>query len=157
MEASIALQKISYLALTCNLANDSNSYNNVLINAGAMTALQTTDQAIAEEQPELEALVSAAISKLESNKTEKHQMKFLVWFMMIVIILSPFDCVHTSLLSPFYVPLEASGTPRGRPGRNPGCRPNKEQMASRAVPWVLGLRPMGPDGGLDLLTDGGGG
>ncbi|KAK8987526.1 hypothetical protein V6N11_027276 [Hibiscus sabdariffa] len=68
-----SLARISYLALTCNLANDSNSYNNVLINAGAMTALQTTDQAIAEEQPELEALVSAAISKLESNKTEKHQ------------------------------------------------------------------------------------
>ncbi|KAK8486236.1 hypothetical protein V6N13_090245 [Hibiscus sabdariffa] len=60
------------LTLLCNLANhDSNSI--VLINAGALTALQTTGQAIAEEQPELEALVSAATSKLQSNKTEKHQ------------------------------------------------------------------------------------
>ncbi|GMI70622.1 hypothetical protein HRI_000731500 [Hibiscus trionum] len=62
------------LTLICNLAiHDSN--NNVLRNAGALTtALQTTGQAIAEEQPELEALVSEAISKLQSNKTEKQQV-----------------------------------------------------------------------------------
>ncbi|KAK8636339.1 hypothetical protein V6N13_124085 [Hibiscus sabdariffa] len=32
---------------------------------------------------------------------------------------------------------EASGAPRGGPGRMAWCRPNMEQMASRAAPWVL--------------------
>ncbi|KAK8582732.1 hypothetical protein V6N13_069504 [Hibiscus sabdariffa] len=63
----LALQKFFSSA-----KHDSNS--NVLINAGALAALQTTGQAIAEEQPELEALVSGAISKPQSNKTEKYQV-----------------------------------------------------------------------------------
>ncbi|MBA0739211.1 hypothetical protein Gogos_012500 [Gossypium gossypioides] len=54
------------LALICYLAqHDSNS--NVLIKAGALTALQTIDPKVNTEYPELKTLVSHTISKLQSN------------------------------------------------------------------------------------------
>ncbi|PPD77167.1 hypothetical protein ES288_D02G288700v1 [Gossypium darwinii] len=57
------------LALICYLAqHDTNS--NVLINAGALTALQTTDPEVITEHPELETLVPHAISRLQFNLTE---------------------------------------------------------------------------------------
>ncbi|MBA0729072.1 hypothetical protein Golax_022525, partial [Gossypium laxum] len=57
------------LALICYLAqHDTNS--NVLINAGALTALQTTDPEVITEHPELETLVPHAISRLQFNHTE---------------------------------------------------------------------------------------
>ncbi|GMI87915.1 hypothetical protein HRI_002460800 [Hibiscus trionum] len=60
------------LALLCHLAkHDGNS--NDLIKAGALNALRTTGRAVAEEHAELEALVSEAISKLQSNNTEKNE------------------------------------------------------------------------------------
>ncbi|KAK8522361.1 hypothetical protein V6N12_056072 [Hibiscus sabdariffa] len=60
------------LALLCHLAeHDGNT--NVLINAGALDALQTTGRTVAEEHPDLEPSVSKAISKLQSNNTEKNE------------------------------------------------------------------------------------
>ncbi|MBA0634397.1 hypothetical protein Godav_025082 [Gossypium davidsonii] len=57
------------LALICDLAqHDTNS--NVLINSGALTALQTTDPEVITEHPELETLVPHAISRLQFNLTE---------------------------------------------------------------------------------------
>ncbi|KAK6283135.1 hypothetical protein POUND7_016960 [Theobroma cacao] len=56
------------LALICYLANhDINS--NVLIEAGALTALET----IGAKHPKLKGLVSDAIFKLKSNQTGKHE------------------------------------------------------------------------------------
>ncbi|XVE93168.1 hypothetical protein REPUB_Repub01dG0167200 [Reevesia pubescens] len=61
------------LALICYLAKH-DSRSNVLIEVGALTALQTTGRKVATEHPELEELVSDAISKLQSNQTGKqHQ------------------------------------------------------------------------------------
>ncbi|KAE8727242.1 Detected protein of unknown function [Hibiscus syriacus] len=63
------------LTLLCRIAiaigNDGES--DVLINAGALNALRTTGRAVADEDSELKALVSEAISKLQSNNTEKHE------------------------------------------------------------------------------------
>ncbi|KAL4302200.1 hypothetical protein GQ457_10G022810 [Hibiscus cannabinus] len=60
------------LTLLCHLAeHDGNS--NVLINAGALNVLQTTGRAVAEQHPDLETSVSKAISKLQSNNTEKNE------------------------------------------------------------------------------------
>ncbi|XVF00592.1 hypothetical protein REPUB_Repub04eG0013800 [Reevesia pubescens] len=62
------------LALICYLAkHDSNS--NILITAGALTALQTTGRMVAEEHPELEELVSDAICKLQSYQTDNHEQE----------------------------------------------------------------------------------
>ncbi|XP_022748881.1 uncharacterized protein LOC111298432 [Durio zibethinus] len=56
------------LTLMCYLAQyDSNS--NVLIKAGALTALENAARLVAAEHPELKELVSKAISILQSNKT----------------------------------------------------------------------------------------
>ncbi|KAK8567817.1 hypothetical protein V6N13_105759 [Hibiscus sabdariffa] len=60
------------LALLCHLAEHDDN-RNVLINAGALNALQTTGRAVAGEHQELEPLVSKAISKLQSNNTEKNE------------------------------------------------------------------------------------
>ncbi|XP_039015175.1 uncharacterized protein LOC120145402 [Hibiscus syriacus] len=61
------------LTLLCHIAIHNDGESNVLINAGALNALRTTGQAVAEEQSELKALVTEAISKLQSNNTEKHE------------------------------------------------------------------------------------
>ncbi|OMO75187.1 Armadillo [Corchorus capsularis] len=54
------------LALICSLSkHDSN--RNVLIEAGALTVLETTGQEVAAEDPELNNLVSDTIFKLQSN------------------------------------------------------------------------------------------
>ncbi|MBA0614372.1 hypothetical protein Godav_014677, partial [Gossypium davidsonii] len=60
------------LALICYLAqHDSNS--NVLIKAGALTALQTIDPKVNIEYTELETLVPSTISKLQSYLTVEQQ------------------------------------------------------------------------------------
>ncbi|XVE67447.1 hypothetical protein DITRI_Ditri08aG0161700 [Diplodiscus trichospermus] len=60
------------LALICRLAeHDSNS--NVLIKAGALTALETTGRLVAAGDPKLEELVCDAIAKLEANQTGKYE------------------------------------------------------------------------------------
>ena len=60
------------LALICYLAKHG-SNSNVLIKAGTVTALQTTGRLVAAEHPELEELFSHAISKLQSNHTDKNE------------------------------------------------------------------------------------
>ncbi|XVE48588.1 hypothetical protein DITRI_Ditri01bG0013500 [Diplodiscus trichospermus] len=60
------------LALICYLAKQGSNIN-VLIKAGALTALQTTGLPVAAEHPELKGLVSDAISKLQSNQTDKNE------------------------------------------------------------------------------------
>ncbi|KAE8698820.1 hypothetical protein F3Y22_tig00110597pilonHSYRG00903 [Hibiscus syriacus] len=73
IKASIALQKFSHgLTLLCHIAIHEGE-SDVLINAGALNVLQTTGRAVAEEHPELKVLITEAISKLQSNNTEKQE------------------------------------------------------------------------------------
>ncbi|XP_022725104.1 ARM REPEAT PROTEIN INTERACTING WITH ABF2-like [Durio zibethinus] len=60
------------LALICFLAQHG-SNSNVLIEAGALSALQMTGTQVAAEHPELKQLVSDTISKLQPNHTEKNE------------------------------------------------------------------------------------
>ncbi|XVF68216.1 hypothetical protein PTKIN_Ptkin10aG0187100 [Pterospermum kingtungense] len=57
------------LALICYLAKHGGN-SNVLIKAGALAALETTGFLVVAEHPELEELVSEAITKLQSDQTE---------------------------------------------------------------------------------------
>ncbi|XVE48591.1 hypothetical protein DITRI_Ditri01bG0013800 [Diplodiscus trichospermus] len=60
------------LALICYLAKHGSNID-LLIKAGALTALQTTGLLVAAEHPELKDLVTHAIDKLQSDHTDKNK------------------------------------------------------------------------------------